>query len=137
MKHPDQNDCNIRLETGETFLNKCLQHVAETLATYVTCATSSIYFCNIHEKQLQHTFKTTETPETYICNVGEGGLGWSLPVVRVGAGGEHPTVLVGVLGSAGDDPTRAHSGHRQGWLQRGIPTVLGVGEETEETPCCQ
>ena len=34
-----------------------------------------IYFCNIHNKQLQHTFKTTETPETYICNIGEGKPG--------------------------------------------------------------
>jgi hypothetical protein len=54
--------------TDKTFLNKRLQHASGILAK---CATSPIYFCNIHKKQLQHTFETTETPETYICNIGE------------------------------------------------------------------
>jgi hypothetical protein len=31
----------------------------------------TIYFCNIHMKQLQHTSKTFETLETYIYNIGE------------------------------------------------------------------
>jgi hypothetical protein len=36
MQHPDQNDCNIRLETDKTFLNKHLQRVSKTLTTYAT-----------------------------------------------------------------------------------------------------
>jgi hypothetical protein len=50
-------------------LNKPLkhfQHVSEILVTY---ATSPIYFCNIHMKQLQYTSETSETLETYACNM--------------------------------------------------------------------
>ena len=43
-----------------------LQHVSEILATY---ATSLIYFCNIHMKQLQHTSETSKTLETCACNM--------------------------------------------------------------------
>jgi hypothetical protein len=32
----------------------------------------SIYFCNIHMKQLQYTSKTSKTLETYVCNIEEG-----------------------------------------------------------------
>ena len=34
-----------------------------------------IYFCSIHNKQLQHTFETTKTLETCICIIGEGKPG--------------------------------------------------------------
>jgi hypothetical protein len=44
---------------------KHLQHMS-------ICATSSIYFCNIHMKQLQQTSETSETLETYICIIQEG-----------------------------------------------------------------
>jgi hypothetical protein len=70
-------------------LNKLLQHVSETIKTYATCATSPIYFYNIHMKDLQQSFKTSEMLETYICNIGEGKrLCRSIPAVGVGAGGE-------------------------------------------------
>jgi hypothetical protein len=42
----------------------------KTIATYATCATSPIYFCNIHVIQLQHTSEIFETIETYNCNIG-------------------------------------------------------------------
>jgi hypothetical protein len=42
-------------------LLKHLQHVQH----------SSMYFCNIKMKQLQHTSETSETLKTYICNIGE------------------------------------------------------------------
>jgi hypothetical protein len=45
---------------------KQLQHTSETLAIY---AASLIYFCNIHIKQWQHTSETSKTLETYACNV--------------------------------------------------------------------
>jgi hypothetical protein len=67
MQHPDQNACNISLETDETvWTNACnmplkhLQHMQHPL----------IYFCNIHMKLLQHTSETSETIKTYICNIG-------------------------------------------------------------------
>jgi hypothetical protein len=66
-------------------LNKRLQHASET---HATCATSPIYICNIHKKQLQHTFETTETPQTYICNIGERKPGPVNFSRRVGASGE-------------------------------------------------
>jgi hypothetical protein len=110
-------------------LNKLLQHVSETLATY---ATSTIYFCNIHMKQLQHTSKTLET---CICNIGQGEhLCRSNLGIEVGASGkwrrastngarEHQRhqhrALVGWGGSAGDTERAPPAPARvTGWGER-------------------
>jgi hypothetical protein len=85
MQHLDQSACNIRLEQIN-ILNKLLRHISETLTTYVTCATSLIYFCNIHMKPLQH--KCLKHLDVYLQHRGDGA-----PVLvnsdrRVGASGE-------------------------------------------------
>jgi hypothetical protein len=58
MQHLYTNACNIRL--------KQMKYFEQMLATY---ATSLIYLCNIHIKQLQHAYETFETLEIYACSM--------------------------------------------------------------------
>jgi hypothetical protein len=64
-----------------------------------------------------------------------------IPDVRVGVDGERRRasttsiqpwswVPLAQLAMTQDAPAHAPSGHRQGWLRRGIPMALGVEEET-------
>ena len=55
--------------TNETFWTTPLKHLQHGSKTIAICATSPIYLCNIHMKQLQHTSETSKTLETYTCNM--------------------------------------------------------------------
>ena len=97
-------------------MNNCLQHAFETLATYTTCATSPIYFCNIHMIQLQHT---SETTETYNCNMG-GERAWR--------GDRHGRRICGHRGSqCRSRATRLRRGRRRGHACPRIGVEAGGG----------
>jgi hypothetical protein len=57
-------------ETSEILETYYCNMPLKTIATYSTCATSPIYFFNIHVIQLQHTSKIFKTIETYNYNIG-------------------------------------------------------------------
>ena len=55
--------------TYETFWTIPLKHLQHGSKTLTICATSPIYLCNIHIKQLQHTSETSKTLKTYAYNM--------------------------------------------------------------------
>jgi hypothetical protein len=57
-------------ETSETLETYYCSMPQKTIGTYATCATSVIYFCNIHMIQLHYTSEMSETIEIYNYNIG-------------------------------------------------------------------
>jgi hypothetical protein len=96
MQHPNQNACNIRLETDDNMPLKQLQQIQHVQHP-------PIYLCNIHMKLLQHASETFETIEMYICNTGEAWAG------RFRLTGREPTAS----GCAQAPPSTSTSGTRE------------------------
>jgi hypothetical protein len=69
-----------------------MKHSEQTLAAYVTCATSPDLLLPHQNKTMQHTFKTTKILKIYLCNIGEeGGPDRLIPVIRLEPVASHGT----------------------------------------------